>query len=74
MTIFCGNCFTGNLINWALPVGIAAGLMGRAAVGVFSGLLEDLAEPDEDVFLHPAPKRKKKMDEQIKPNRSQDQK
>ncbi len=37
--------------------------MGRAVVGVFRGLLEDLAETDEDVFLHPAPKRKKKMDE-----------
>ncbi len=56
-------CFTSNLINWVLPVGVAAGLMGRAVVGVFSGLLEDLAEPDDDVFLHPAPKRKKKMDE-----------
>lgn len=29
--------------------------MGRAVVGVFRGLLEDLAEPDEDAFLHPAP-------------------
>ncbi len=53
--------FTYNTL--VLPVGVAAGLMGRAVVGVFRGLLEDLAEPDEDVFLHPAPKRKKKMDE-----------
>lgn len=53
-------CFTSNLIKWVLPVGVTAGLMGRAVVGVFRGLLEDLAEPDEDVFLHPAPKRKKK--------------
>lgn len=29
--------------------------MGRAVVGAFRGLLEDLAEPGEDVFLHPAP-------------------
>lgn len=39
-----------------LPVVMAAGLMGRAVVGVFIGLLEDLAElwPVKDVFLHPA--------------------
>lgn len=28
--------------------------MGRAVVGVFRGLLEDLTELDEGVFLHPA--------------------
>lgn len=29
--------------------------MGRALVGVFRGLLKDLTEIDEDVFLHPVP-------------------
>lgn len=42
-----------------LPVGVAAGLISLAVVGVFRGLHEDLDEPDEDVFLHPAPKKRK---------------